>query len=188
MAFGFDDLLFLIAAISTGKQIIDPPKGPENKVAGPVVGQQGAGGFPSQESFIPQPTAQIGEGLDLEAVTTIAQQVVQAAGAQGPAPTVPLEPASLPPVGEPGSTQKGPPASRKGPAKPAVTPKSIGEVLLAAPEALAAVSDLLGLNRKDRQVKLAPTAGGGLGQVVQGFNLPQIPNIGQLLAQIPRLQ
>ncbi len=195
MPFGFDDLFYLIAAISAGNQLVNPPEGPENTIPGGGAGKQAFQGAGPFESFVPE-TGAPGEaipGIDLSAQSAVLDQTAKALAAQGPPPTVPLQPAQppapvQPPVGAPGGGA-GPPVSRQGTGAPAAAPpKSIGEILAASPEALASVANLLGLNQQDGGTRPAPVAGGGLGAVVPGFQLPQVPAIGQLLAQIPRLR
>ena len=65
---------------------------------------------------------------------------------------------------------------------------SIGEVLAATPQAISSVANLLGLNQPNARDIGASAPGGTAGNLVQGFNLPQVPAIGQILAGIPRLR
>lgn len=93
---------------------------------------------------------------------------------------------------------KGPPApsanlqgtrEQKGPPAPEQPQMSIGEILSAAPQAIANVAPLLGLGPEQAtQQFAAPIPGGTQGAVVPGFNLPQGVNLNQLLAQIPGLR
>lgn len=197
MAFGFDDALFAILT-AIGSQAATnalTPDAPTNTFgAGGIGGQANIGGGPF-EQFIPETTGP-GEtvpSIDLSAQSAVIEQAARALAAQGPPPNVPLQPAQVPnpppQVGTAGTPQPTPPPAPVPPAPPPPPPKSIGEILAASPEALASVANLLGLgNQQDGGTRPAPVAGGGLGAVVPGFQLPQIPGIGQLLAQIPRLQ
>jgi len=199
MAFGFDDALFAIftALAGAGAGAAFAPDAPQNELgggigsgAGPGVG--GAFELPTAPTRTPGETVnQAGQGVDLGPQEAITESIAKVLAAQGPPPTVPLEPLPPPPpVGAPGSTQAGPPVSRAGvPAPPAAPAPSIGEVLLSSPEALNAVANLLGLGpqEQNRQVA-APIPGGTVGNIVPGLQLPQTTNIGQLLAQIPGLR
>lgn len=194
MAFGFDDLFFLLASAASANQLVNPPQGPENKLGGAATGGVPRGVSPF-EQFVPQPGA-TGEapvaGLDLSAQSAAIDEAAKVLAAQGPPPTVALEPAKVPnpppQVGAAGTPQPGPIPPPTPPADPGKPPASIGEILAASPQAIAAVANLLGLNQQEGGTRPAPVAGGGLGSVVSGFQLPQTPDIGQLLAQIPRLR
>jgi len=203
MAFGIDDFIIavLTAAASSAASSAFAPDAPTNTIGGQLPGaRQQAGGAGEFEQFIPQtsgPQETVADagvpGIDLGAQSAVIDQAAQILAAQGPPPVVPLEPAQPvgPPISRAGSGPVGPPVSRQGAATPPAAPqKSIGEILAASPEALAAVANLLGLNQQqgDGGTRPAPVAGGGLGSVVPGFQLPQAPAIGQLLAQIPRLR
>ena len=64
----------------------------------------------------------------------------------------------------------------------------IGEILAAAPGALANVANLLGLNQPEGRDIGAPIPAGTRAGLIPGLSLPQTPAIGQLLAAIPRLR
>jgi len=205
MAFGYDDLIFAIisavgsAAASSALQ----PDAPTNTQGGGTAGaRQTAGGAGAFEQFIPQTTGPLETvgasptaGIDLSAQSAVVDQAAKVLAAQGPPPIVPLQPAQVPnpppQVGAAGIPQPGPiqPPTVPSTAPPPPQGKSIGEILAASPAALSAVANLLGLNpQPEGGTRPAPVAGGGLGSVVPGFQLPQDPAIGQLLAQIPRLR
>jgi len=201
MAFGFDDALFAILTgiAGAGAGAAFAPDAPQNVLGGAI----GAGAGPGVGAAFELPTAptrtpgetvnQSGQGVDLGPQEAVTESIAKILAAQGPPPTVPLEPLPPPPpppaVGEAGSTQAGPPVSRAGTAPPASPAPSIGEVLLSSPAALNAVANLLGLGPQEphRQVG-ASIPGGTVGNVVPGLQLPQTTNIGQLLAQIPGLR
>ncbi len=126
--------------------------------------------------------AQQGAGIDTSALTEVSKAL--AAQTQGPPPTVPLQ---APAVGTPGSLEQGPPAPQASAAPPPQQPASIMEVLASSPEAIAAMANLLGFGPQPQtNDRAAPIPGGTTGRVVQGFTQPT-PNIGALLAQLPRL-
>ena len=206
MAFGFDDALIAIfsAIASAGATSAFAPDAPQNTFggtvgsgAGPGTGAGGAFELPTAPGLTRSPGEtinQTGQGVDLGPQEAVTESIAKILAAQGPPPIVPLEPVGPPTeVGGPGSTQAGPPASRAGtptpPAPPAAPAPSIGEVLLSSPEALNAVANLLGLGPQEQNKQIAaPIPGGTVGNVVPGLQLPQISNIGQLLAQIPGLR
>ncbi len=201
MAFGWDDALFAIFSAIASSAV--QPAAPENTLGGEIgagagQGATGPGGpfelpaFPSLARTPGQTVNQTGQGVDLGPQEAVTESIAKVLAAQGPPPTVPLEPTPPPAVGEAGSPQAGPPASRAGPATPtppaAVAP-SIGEVLMSSPEALNAVANLLGLGPQPQGGEVAaPIPGGTVGNVVPGLQLPQTTNIGQLLQQIPGLR
>ena len=132
-----------------------------------------------------------GKAIDVQASSAVVDQIAKVLAAQGPAPLVPLQPGKIPPIDVPGSPRQGPPAPPPAPAPQAAQApqaKSIGEVLMASPDALQAVAGLLGIGSQEgtRQVA-APIPGGTVGRVLPGLELPTTQGIGQLLAQIPRL-
>lgn len=124
------------------------------------------------------------EGTGIQINDELFTQAAQAAAKMGPPPTTPSQGAPTPPASTP---EGGTPPPQQPSQQPAPPPQpSIGEILMASPQALASVANLLGLNQQDRTIT-APIPGGTAGQVVPGFNLPQQNNIGALLAQLPRM-
>ena len=195
MPFGIDEIIFIISSIAAGSFADSLNKDPTDEVPGGGIGQ-GAGG-PNAFALPQAPTkapgdviADPGKSIDLAANSEVVNQIAKVLAAQGPAPVVPLEPSPIP-FGPPGQRLQIP-AAANNPPNPTIDPtsggKSVGEVLSASPQALEAVANLLGLGpQEDTKRVAAPIPSGTVGNLIPGFQLPQTLNIGQLLAQIPRL-
>lgn len=174
MTFGIPELLMALTAASSANSLFG--KEDTNQFGGGIPAGAGPppqdllGNFslPIPEATTPgQTLANPGQALNIQAPAAPAPQQT--------APTVPLTPTKGP--GRPEAAQEAALDSSA----------NIGEILAAAPEALLAVADLLGFNQQRDEERAAPVPGGTAGNLVQGFNLPTSPGIGQLLAQIPRL-
>ena len=195
MPFGIDDIIFIlstIAATSYADSLVDDPT---VEIPGGPGGGGGSNAFALPQAPTTPPgevVADPGKAIALQASSDVVNQMAKVLAAQGPAPQVPLQPGSIPSIDVPGSPRQGPPAPPAPPLAPQATQapqaKSIGEVLMASPEALKAVAGLLGIGPQEgtRQVA-APIPGGTVGRVLPGLELPTTQGIGQLLAQIPRL-
>lgn len=190
MAFGWDDALIAIfsaIASSAASSALQP--NPQNEL--PSMGNPGQ--QPGQPPMtLPSSAGQSSpfleslKGTGIQVNDELFTQAAQVAAQSGPPPTTPSQGAPTPPAPVPEGQTPPPAPAPPAPAPPA-PPKqpSIGEILMASPQALASVADLLGLNQRDRTIT-APVPGGTAGQVVQGFSLPQQNDIGQILAQLPR--
>lgn len=127
-------------------------------------------------------------------IGAIIQSQVSAPDPVAAPPTVPLSPPEQagPPLPPP--PQAGPPSPFPPPPPPPIVPPaaqlpaSIGEILQASPEALAAVAQLLGLGQQSpTTVRAAPAPSGSTGSIIPGLQLPQSGQLGALLRQIPGL-
>lgn len=173
----------IILGLTALDQMFNKPKPMQNTVGAQVP----ATALPAGSAAYPLPMPQ-GQGSNIhERALKMNQQLFEdtakraAALTGGPPPTVPL---SAPAVA--GAT---PAAQQQLPPQAAGAPAQVGEILAAAPQALAAVSALLGIGQEQgTHQQAAPIPGGTAGNLVQGFNLPQQNQIGQLLAQIPRFR
>jgi hypothetical protein len=180
MPFGIDDVFYILAAAQAANSIANPPENPTHQTtpgAAPKAAQ-------SRNVFELPGATPVKEPKAVEIDEEVFAQAAQQAASmtQGPPPTVPLQP--TPPPGEAYGPRQEPQAAQ------APAGKGIGEILAATPQALAAVSGLLGIGQPqepNRQTP-APIPGGTAGQVVQGFSLPQNIDIGTILSQIPRLR
>ena len=190
MAFGIDDAIFLLlSAVASGTAAkAGQPDQPNVAAASPTGVGGGAPALPIPETQGAQQRLAGTPGLDLSPTAAVQEQLAQALALQGPAPTVPLEAPAVPfPSQTPGAAGIPAPTPPVPPTPPAEPPASIGEILAASPDALLAVSQILGIGRERPRDIAAPIPGGTVGNVVPGFGLPAIGGIGQLLAQIPRL-
>lgn len=67
--------------------------------------------------------------------------------------------------------------------------QEIGDLLSSIPEALSIAAPLLGLGPEDNRQQPAPTGGSALqNQQAHAFALPKGPNLGELLAALPRMR
>ncbi len=197
MAFGLDDLFFILASAASAKQIATkPPEGPDQPGSIP------AGSAPSRPAEAlfgvnpPQKAAPEQIGLD----TAGFEKLIASLANVGPAPVVPLNAPNIPvpqvvlpasatagPQQVPAPQPVGPPSNlAPTPATSAQPKQDIGGTLSAISGALESTSGLL--NPPNLRDVAAPIAGGGLGQVVPGFNLPEGLDIGALLQLIPRFR
>lgn len=182
MPLGIDDIFYALSAAAAANSIANPPKLPNSSRPGGIPGGTQANGgndFGLQlPDTTPLPNSPITQNTNF--LEPLAQML--AAAEAGGEPVVPLEA----PSGNPGA---------KGPTKPEakIKPKkaslNIGEILAASPEALTAVASLLGLGPQQADtVRAAPAPAGTSGSVIPGLQLPQVNDIGQLLAAIPRFR
>lgn len=203
MPFGFDDIAFILAALSSANQLANPPTTPDSPAATP------SGSTPGQQAEslfgVPPVAAKAPGAIDLSGLTDAIEPAIQQLAALGPAPGVPLQAPTIPvpqvqlpsvggigqqPTGPPTVPQGPPPPGAVGPPPPPPTPpdSGIGSTLAAIPGALDSVAGLLGIGQPEARDIPAPAAGGPQGQVVPGFNLPGGITIADILSQIPRFR
>ena len=189
--------LLAIQAASAAKNAFAPNQQSGGQQAAPI--PQGGQQFGPPQSIspfeMPMP-AQAPQAPPIE--SNLTDQIAKELAAQGavpptaPTPLLPAPPPmqNMPPAALAGPAPTPAPASATGPpeARAGVggeAPMSIGELLAASPQAIAGIANLLGMGQGgQRHEQAAPIPGGTAGQVVQGFNLPQNLNLGDILARI----